>query len=451
MRTLDFIRAKRDGEELSAAAIQEFVRNLVAGRVPDYQASAFLMAVYFQGMSEAETHALTEAMTTIGTDLDLKPASGTKIDKHSTGGVGDKTSLVIAPIVASAGILVPMISGRGLGHSGGTVDKLASIPGYRTDLSAKEFLAQLKAIGIVLAGQSADVAPADMKLYALRDATATVDCLPLIVSSILSKKIAAGLDGLVLDVKVGGGAFMKTLPRARALAEALVRTGTAMGSRVVALLTDMESPLGLAVGNALEVSEAVSVLKGQGPDDLREVCFELAAWMLVLGRVAKSLEIARARVEKQVQSGAAVSKLRQVIAHQGGNPGIVDEPGKLPRARLQRELRAKSAGTVQEVQAYPIGIAAVVLGAGRAAVEDKIDPGAGLLLRKKPGDKVEKNESLCVLYSDREASFAEAEALAMEAFVIGKAAPKKKKRILQTIEASHLKASKSGPKTKQKR
>ena len=449
MRTVDFIRAKRDGQELAPEAIREFIKNLVEGRVPDYQASAFLMAAFLQGLSEAETRVLTEAMTVFGTELDLKSVSGTKIDKHSTGGVGDKTSLIIAPIVASAGVLVPMISGRGLGHSGGTVDKLASIPGYRTDLAAKDFVAQLKAIGIVLAGQSSDIAPADQRLYALRDATATVECLPLIVSSILSKKIAAGLDGLVLDVKVGNGAFMKTLGEARALAEALVRTGTAMGTKVVALITDMESPLGTAVGNALEVSEAVSVLKGQGPDDLREVSFELAAWMLVLGRAAKTLEAARARVERQVQSGAAVSKLRQVIAHQGGNPGIVDEPGKLPRARLQREVRSPAAGIIQEIRAYPIGMAAVVLGAGRAEAADKVDPGAGLILRKQPGDKVEKNEALCVLYTDRQGSFAEAEARALEAFVIGRSAPKRRKRILQTIEASDLKApAKSAAKKK---
>jgi pyrimidine-nucleoside phosphorylase len=449
MRTVDFIRAKRDGQELAPEAIREFIKNLVEGRVPDYQASAFLMAAFLQGLNEAETRVLTEAMTVFGTELDLKSVSGTKIDKHSTGGVGDKTSLIIAPIVASAGVLVPMISGRGLGHSGGTVDKLASIPGYRTDLAAKDFVAQLKAIGIVLAGQSSDIAPADQKLYALRDATATVECLPLIVSSILSKKIAAGLDGLVLDVKVGNGAFMKTLGEARALAEALVRTGTAMGTKVVALITDMETPLGSAVGNALEVSEAVSVLKGQGPDDLREVSFELAAWMLVLGRAAKTLEAARARVERQVQSGAAVSKLRQVIAHQGGNPGIVDEPGKLPRARLQREVRSPAAGIIQEIRAYPIGMAAVVLGAGRAEAADKVDPGAGLILRKQPGDKVEKNEALCVLYTDRQGSFAEAEARALEAFVIGRSAPKRRKRILQTIEASDLKApAKSAAKKK---
>jgi pyrimidine-nucleoside phosphorylase len=449
MRTVDFIRAKRDGQELAPEAIREFIKNLVEGRVPDYQASAFLMAAFLQGLNEAETRALTEAMTVFGTELDLKSVSGTKIDKHSTGGVGDKTSLIIAPIVASAGVLVPMISGRGLGHSGGTVDKLASIPGYRTDLAAKDFVAQLKAIGIVLAGQSSDIAPADQKLYALRDATATVECLPLIVSSILSKKIAAGLDGLVLDVKVGNGAFMKTLGEARALAEALVRTAAAMGTKVVALITDMETPLGTAVGNALEVSEAVSVLKGQGPDDLREVSFELAAWMLVLGRAAKTLEAARARVERQVQSGAAVSKLRQVIAHQGGNPGIVDEPGKLPRARLQREVRSPAAGIIQEIRAYPIGMAAVVLGAGRAEAADKVDPGAGLILRKQPGDKVEKNEALCVLYTDRQGSFAEAEARALEAFVIGRSAPKKRKRILQTIEASDLKApAKSAAKKK---
>jgi pyrimidine-nucleoside phosphorylase len=449
MRTVDFIRAKRDGQELAPEAIREFIKNLVEGRVPDYQASAFLMAAFLQGLNEAETRVLTEAMTVFGTELDLKSVSGTKIDKHSTGGVGDKTSLIIAPIVASAGVLVPMISGRGLGHSGGTVDKLASIPGYRTDLAAKDFVAQLKAIGIVLAGQSSDIAPADQKLYALRDATATVECLPLIVSSILSKKIAAGLDGLVLDVKVGNGAFMKTLGEARALAEALVRTGTAMGTKVVALITDMETPLGTAVGNALEVSEAVSVLKGQGPDDLREVSFELAAWMLVLGRAAKTLEAARARVERQVQSGAAVSKLRQVIAHQGGNPGIVDEPGKLPRARLQREVRSPAAGIIQEIRAYPIGMAAVVLGAGRAEAADKVDPGAGLILRKQPGDKVEKNEALCVLYTDRQGSFAEAEARALEAFVIGRSAPKRRKRILQTIEASDLKApAKSAAKKK---
>ncbi len=403
MRAVDLIRKKRDGGELSPEDIAFVVDGCCSGDIPDYQISAFLMAVFFRGMTEREMVALTERMRTSGETMDLSSLPALKVDKHSTGGVGDKTSLVIAPAVAAAGLIVPMISGRGLGHTGGTLDKLESIPGFQVALSGARFKEILSATGIAMIGQTADLVPADRKLYALRDVTSTIDSLPLITASIMSKKLAEGIDGLVLDVKTGSGAFMKTEEEAEALARAMVGVGRSCGKRVRALVTDMNQPLGEWVGNALEVVEALEVLKGGGPEDTRALCEELSAHCMVLGEAAPSLALGRTLYREVIGSGRALGRFRDMVAAQGGDPSVVDDYSVLPRARKTAQVPSPASGFVEAIDTEALGRAAGVLGAGRATVQSPIDPAVGLQVHKKIGDAVGRGEALCtVLYNDDE-------------------------------------------------
>jgi pyrimidine-nucleoside phosphorylase len=422
MRAVDIIRKKRDGQPLTPAEIGWMVEGIASGEVADYQWSALLMAVIWRGMSGEETAALTDAMMRSGSVVDLSATSGLKIDKHSTGGVGDKTSLILAPIAAAAGVPVPMVSGRGLGHTGGTLDKLEAIPGFRVDLDLGRYKSVLDDCGLVLIGQTAEIAPADKRLYALRDATATVESVPLISASIMSKKLAEGIDGLVLDVKTGDGAFMERLDDSRRLAETMVGIGRKLGKRMRALITRMDQPLGCAVGNAVEVAECVASLKGEGPDDLVELSIELAAEMVLMGERAGTLDEGRAICRAKVADGSALERFRRVVAAQGGDPRTIDDPGRLPAARSRVEIPSPRSGWVTGLRARPVGVATMLLGAGRARVDSTIDPAVGVVLRKKLGDRVEAGEPLCtVLVNDRSAIDA---ALAMigNAFTIGEEA-----------------------------
>ena len=391
----EIIHAKRDGAVLAPEDIAWLVDGFTRGAIPDYQMSAFCMAVFFRGMEPAETRALTEAMLLSGEVLDLSDIPGAKIDKHSTGGVGDKVSLALAPLAAACGVKVPMISGRGLGHTGGTLDKLEAIPGFRVDLPIDRFRALVREVGACLIGQTARLAPADKKLYALRDVTATVESIPLISASIMSKKLAEGIDGLVLDVKVGAGAFMKTLPDARALADSLAGIGRAMGKKVTALLTAMDEPLGRAVGNALEVVETIDLLRGGGPADLRTVTVELTAEMLLLAGAAADPAGARAQVEAAIRDGRGLARLAEIVRAQGGDAEAIRDPERLPRAPGRYEVAAPASGFVAGIDGEAVGLAAVALGAGRARVEDRIDPAAGIEVLKKVGEPVERGEPLC--------------------------------------------------------
>jgi len=414
MRAVDIIIKKRDHQELSSEEIAFFVQGFTAGEIPDYQVSAWAMAVMLNGMNERETTDLTLAMARSGEVLDLSEAVSIAVDKHSTGGVGDKTTLVVEPVVAACGLAVGKMSGRGLGFSGGTLDKMESIPGYRTDLSREEFIAQLRQIGLVLTGQSGDLAPADGKLYSLRDVTGTVPSIPLIASSIMSKKIAAGAQAIILDVKVGKGAFMETLDTARDLARRMVAIGALSGRRVVALLSDMNQPLGLAVGNALEVQEAIDTLHGGGPADFREHCMVVASHMLLLGEKAASLEQARQMAEKALRTGEAWQHFRQLVQAQGGDLAYVDHPERLPAARVVREVKAPRSGFVCRVDAREVGETSVVLGAGRQKKTDPIDHGVGIVLRYKVGDPVAAGETLFTIHarSEQEADEAQSRLLA---------------------------------------
>ncbi len=399
MRPYEIIHAKRDGRVLPAEEIAALVDGFTRGEIPDYQMAAFCMAVFFRGMHDSEVRALTEAMLRSGDVLDLSDVPGAKVDKHSTGGVGDKVSLALAPLAAACGVKVPMISGRGLGHTGGTLDKLESIPGFRVDVPSERFRALVREVGACLAGQTERLAPADRKLYALRDVTATVESIPLIAASIMSKKLAEGIDALVLDVKVGSGAFMKRIEDARSLARVLAAIGRGMGKRVVSLLTSMDQPLGRAVGNALEVAEAVELLRGGGPDDLREVTVELTAEMLVLGGVAPDLAAARAKVAAAIADGSGLAKLEEIVGAQGGDPAAIRDPGRLPRAARTYEVSALYAGAVAAIDTEALGLAAVALGAGRARMEDRVDPAVGLVVRAKLGDRVARGDPLCTVHS----------------------------------------------------
>jgi pyrimidine-nucleoside phosphorylase/thymidine phosphorylase len=394
----EVIHRKRDGHPVPPEAVAELVTRYADGAVPDYQMAAFCMAVFFRGMSAAELQALTGAMLHSGDVLDLSDIQGPKVDKHSTGGVGDKTSLAIAPLAAACGLRVPMVSGRGLGHTGGTLDKLESIPGFRIHLPVERFREVLASVGACLIGQTDRIAPADRKLYALRDLTATVESIPLIAASILSKKLAEGIDGLVLDVKVGSGAFMKRLPDARTLARTLVGLGRGMGKDVTALVTDMDQPLGRAVGNSLEVKEVLHLLRGGGPADLRELTVTLTAEMLVLGGVAATGAEARVRVEEAIADGRGFRKLCEIVEAQGGDPEALADPGRLPRADATVEVGAPATGRVESIDAEALGLAAMALGAGRSRVEDRVDAGAGLEVWKKVGDPVEAGETLVTLH-----------------------------------------------------
>lgn len=423
MRAVDIIQRKRDGAELSREEITSFIQRYTRGEVPDYQASALAMAVFFRGMTAAETVALTEAMMRTGEVLDLSDLPGPKVDKHSTGGVGDKTSMVLAPLAAACGVYVPMISGRGLGHTGGTLDKLESIPGFRVQLSLDEFRSVLRRCHLGLIGQTPEIAPADRKLYALRDVTATVESLPLIAASIMSKKMAEGIDALVLDVKTGDGAFLTRFEDARALAQTMVEIGRGMGKKVAALITDMEQPLGRTVGNALEIAECVEVLKGRGPTDLESLSVELAAWMLSLAGASPSLEDARRRVRDALDSGAGLRTFQQVIELQGGDPAVCDDLGKLPRAREQVDVKAATEGRVARIACRAVGRAAMLLGAGRETVDSRIDPAVGLVLHKKVGDLVLPGEPLMTVHVNDRARLDEALAMLKAAVEIGPQAP----------------------------
>ncbi|SOB94133.1 pyrimidine-nucleoside phosphorylase [Ureibacillus xyleni] len=402
MRMVDLIEKKRNGEELSTEEIRFFVNGYTDGSIPDYQVSSLMMAIYFQDMNDRERADLTMAMVESGDQIDLSGIEGIKVDKHSTGGVGDTTTLSLAAMVAAVGVPVAKMSGRGLGHTGGTIDKLESIKGFHVELSNEQFMKQVNEIGTAVIGQSGNLTPADKKLYALRDVTGTVPSIPLIASSIMSKKIAAGADAIVLDVKTGDGAFMKTYEDAKALAHAMVQIGNNVGRKTMAIISDMSQPLGFAIGNALEVKEAIDTLKGHGPKDLMELCYTLGSQMVVLGNKAASLEEARTLLEEVVQNGNALEVFKKFIIAQGGDASVVDDPSLLPQAKYKTELPAKQAGYIEKIEADDVGVAAMLLGAGRATKESTIDLAVGLVLHKKVGDSVQEGESLATIHSNTE-------------------------------------------------
>lgn len=434
MRSVDLIRKKRDGEELTAEEIQFLINGYTAGEIPEYQMSAFAMAVYFQGMSKRETADLTMAMVHSGDQVDLRAIHGVKVDKHSTGGVGDTTTLVLAPLVAACGAPVAKMSGRGLGHTGGTLDKLESIPGFHVALTREEFARNVNEIGVAVISQTGNLVPADKKLYGLRDVTATVDSIPLIASSIMSKKLAAGSNAIVLDVKTGSGAFMVDYNDAKRLAQEMVDIGTHLGRRTVAVLTDMDQPLGYAVGNALEVREAIDTLRGEGPADLEELCLTLGSHMLVLAQAAGTIEEARGKLEKAIMSGAALAKFKEFIAAQGGDPTVADHPERLPQARKIVPLTAETAGYLHQVVALDVGESAMLLGAGRETKESVIDLAVGVLLKKKVGDRVEAGELLAELHVDREERLEEAYQLLKRAMIICPGQPKELPLIYEVVQ-----------------
>nr|MDH3091819.1 pyrimidine-nucleoside phosphorylase [Bacillus velezensis] len=402
MRMVDLIVKKQNGKELTTEEIQFFVKGYTDGSIPDYQASALAMAIYFQDMTDQERADLTMAMVNSGETIDLSAIEGIKVDKHSTGGVGDTTTLVLAPLVAALGVPVAKMSGRGLGHTGGTIDKLEAIEGFHVELSKDEFIKLVNRDKVAVIGQSGNLTPADKKLYAARDVTGTVNSIPLIASSIMSKKIAAGADAIVLDVKTGAGAFMKTDEDAVNLAKAMVRIGNNVGRQTMAVISDMSRPLGFAIGNALEVQEAIDTLRGEGPEDLNELVLTLGDQMVVLAKKAETLEEARTKLQEVMKNGKALEKFKEFLSNQGGDASVVDDPSKLPQAAYKIDVPAKEAGVVSEIVADEIGVATMLLGAGRATKEDEIDLAVGIMLRKKVGDNVEKGEPLVTLYANRE-------------------------------------------------
>ena len=432
MRMVDLIEKKRDGLALTDEEIRFVIDGFTNGSIPDYQMSAFAMAVFFKGMTDHETAVLTDAMMRSGDTIDLSRFGDKSVDKHSTGGVGDKTTLILAPIVSCLGGKMAKMSGRGLGHTGGTVDKLESIPGYKTTLTVDEFLHQVEQVGVAVIGQSGNLTPADKKLYALRDVTATVDSLPLITSSIMSKKLAAGSHSIVLDVKVGSGAFMKTLDAGRELAEHMVTIGKACGRNVTAVLTNMDVPLGHRIGNALEVEEAVEILRGEGCPDLQEVCTVLASNMLMLCN-GWDEETARTQVKEAIASGRAFEQMKRWVAAQGGDPAVLDDTSKLPQAAIQHEILAPCGGYLSHMDAQKIGEASALLGAGRQTKEDVIDFAAGVVLKKKTGERVEAGEVLAVLHANRAESVPAAEAAFLGALQWSDTAPEKQPLILGIV------------------
>ena len=439
MRIIDIIRGKRDGAELTAAEIEYLISSYTRDECPDYQVAAWLMAVLLRGMSREELAALTGAMLHSGQVLDLGSLGACKVDKHSTGGVGDKTSLVIAPVVAAGGLAVPMVSGRGLGHTGGTLDKLESIPGFDVNLSVDEFRRVLAVCGCSLIGQTREIAPADKKLYALRDVTGTVESPYLISASIMSKKLAEGIDALVLDVKTGSGAFMKREEDAVQLARLMVETGTLMGKRMTALITDMDQPLGLAVGNALEVAECVEVMRGGGPADLRELSVELSAWMFLLGRRTASVDEGRELAARLIDNGAALEKFKQIVQLQKGDARAIDDLSRLPQAAHRREILSKGAGWLTEVECEQVGIASLMLGGGREKKEDSIDPAVGLVLHKKVGDAVALGEPLCTVHYNSATRLEEACRRLEQAFGVSEEpAGERRPLVRQVIEGGTL-------------
>jgi pyrimidine-nucleoside phosphorylase len=433
MRAVDIIISKRDGRALTRDEIRFFVDGVTKGSLPDYQAAALLMAILLRGMEAEETAALTDAMVHSGIRVDLSEIPGVKVDKHSTGGVGDKTSLVLAPLAAACGVPVPMMSGRGLGHTGGTLDKLEAIPGFRVNLSLEEMKAALAKAGCAMIGQTAQIAPADKKLYALRDVTGTVESIPLISASIMSKKIAEGIDALVLDVKTGSGAFMKTEADSRRLAESLVSIGNASGVRTEAIITAMDAPLGRAVGNALEVIECLDVLKGGGPQDLVDVSVELAARMLVLGKVADDIAAAETQVRNAIASGAGLERFRQIIEIQGGDPKVVDDYARMPHVADRHVMAADRAGFVTGLDAELVGRASVALGAGRDRVEDPVDPAVGIMVAVKPGETVKAGDPVLELHFRDRGRLETALALASRAITIGDQAPPARRLVVGEV------------------
>jgi pyrimidine-nucleoside phosphorylase len=432
-RAIDVIRKKRDGGELSRFEIESLVAAYTQGSIPDYQVSAWLMAVVLRGMTRCETASLTDAMLRSGEVLDLSAIVPKKVDKHSTGGVGDKTSLVLAPLAAAAGVTVPMISGRGLGHTGGTLDKLEAIPGFNVNLSVPEFRRVLETCGCAMIGQTAEIAPADRKLYALRDVTGTVESPYLICASIMSKKLAEGIDALVLDVKTGSGAFMKSEKDAVFLAELMVETGERMGKRTVALITDMDQPLGNMIGNALEVVEVVDVLRNGGRQDLRDLCLELAGWMLYLGGVSKTVAEGKQESARLLASGKALDRFRQMVELQGGDPRVVDYPKGLPQARGSQQVLCARDGFLASLQCEQIGTACVILGGGRERKEDSVDPAVGIVLHKKVGDRVSAGEPLATIYYNSEARVARAQQLLGESSQISDSPPTEKRPLIHRV------------------
>lgn len=433
MRAVDLIRKKRDSGEHSREEIDFLVSGYTRGDIPDYQMSAWLMAVWIRGMSRSELAALTEVMLYSGEVLNLSEIPGKKVDKHSTGGVGDKTSLILAPIVAAGGLTVPMISGRGLGHTGGTLDKLESIPGFNVNLSLGQFRHVLHQCGMGLIGQTAEIAPADKKIYALRDASSTVENIGLICASIMSKKLAEGIDALVLDVKAGSGAFMKREDDAIRLAEVMVETGQRMGKKTVALITDMDQPLGRAAGHSTEVIECIDVLNGGGPADLRQLSLELSAWMFYLGERCKSLDEGRRLAETMITTGQAKEKFKQGIKLQGGDARVVDEPQRLPSARFHAGIPSENSGYIIGTNCEQFGVALAMLGGGREKKEDAIDHGVGLEFRKRIGDRVEKGEVLATIHYNSDAKLAEAKRLITGGYYLGAQPPREKRPLVRRI------------------
>jgi pyrimidine-nucleoside phosphorylase len=429
----DIIKKKRDGLALSEAEIHFFIDGYVKGEIPDYQASAFLMTVYYKGMNLDETRALTFAVRDSGVTLDFSNIDGIRVDKHSTGGVGDKTSLVVAPIVASLGVKVAKMSGRGLGHTGGTIDKLESIPGFKTDLSEDEFISIVNDLGVAIVGQSHELAPADKKLYALRDVTATVDCLPLIVSSIMGKKLAADDDCIVLDVKTGSGAFAKTVEESVRLARIMVDIGKSAGKKMLALITDMDRPLGANIGNSLEVIEAINTLKGNGPDDFTEVCIILATNMLYLAGKG-TMDQCEAMVKQSIADGSALDTLAKMVEAQHGNPAVIYNPDLFEKAKFSREVKAERGGYITRVDTEGYGIASLMLGAGRNTKEESIDYSAGITLLKKTGDKVDKDEVIAVMYTNDQGRFEGAVNRFNQATTIDDYKPEERPLVFERVE-----------------
>lgn len=416
MRMYDLILKKRNGVSLTDEEISYMIDGYTDGSIPDYQMSAMMMAIYFNGMNEEETLSLTMAMEQSGEQLDLSSIRGIKVDKHSTGGVGDKTSLALAPMVAACGIPVAKMSGRGLGHTGGTIDKLESFPGFSTEIPVEKFIDNVNRIGIAIMGQTKDLAPADKKLYALRDVTATVDNMSLIASSIMSKKLAAGADAIVLDVKTGSGAFMKTEQDAFALAEEMVRIGKGAGRKTVAVVSDMDQPLGRAVGNALEVKEAIETLKGNGPDDFLNLCLTLGAQMLILGGKEEEEKTARERLLRTIEDGSALAKLAEFVEAQGGNPKAVYNTDMLPKADIQYDWKAESDGYISNIACDEVGVCSLLLGGGRETKESVIDLSVGIVLQKKKGDFVRKGETIAILHANEEGKLKDALARLKQAY-----------------------------------
>lgn len=438
MRMYDLIKKKRNGEVITREEIEFFIDGYVKGQIPDYQVSAFMMAVFFQGMNVEETIALTRAMMYSGDTIDLGKIEGVKVDKHSTGGVGDKTTIALAPLVAACGAPVAKMSGRGLGHTGGTLDKLESIPGLSIDMEEEKFIENVNTHKIAVCGQTGHIVPADKKLYALRDVTATVDHMSLIASSIMSKKLASGADAIVLDVKTGSGAFMKTIDDSFELAKEMVNIGNGMDRETLGVITDMDQPLGIAVGNSIEVIEAIETLKGNGPEDFTELCMTLGSYMLLLAKVASSYEDGRKRLEEAISSGKALEKQREFIAAQGGNPDVVDNYDLLPKAQFEYEVKTPESGYVSSIDAEEVGVSALILGAGRETKESEIDLSAGIKLVKKVGDKVEAGDTIAVIYFNKKEKQEDAAKRLLGAYTVSQNKPESRKLVYGIVDKNGI-------------